>query len=95
MRRYRQGLLACPARRVYSLAEARVTEHHSLAAAAKFVPRCVVCLLPVLRFQGLTTQDPYEVWMAIDFKAHKPSVLSPALRVVRFSGSDLVDGVEA
>lgn len=94
LRLYRQGLLSRPARGVYSLAEARVTEHHSLAVAAKLVPRGVVCLLSALRFHGLTTQDPHEVWMAIDFKAHKPSVLSPALRVVRFSGPALVDGIE-
>jgi predicted transcriptional regulator of viral defense system len=35
LRLYRQGLLIRPARGVYSLAEASVTEHHSLAVAAK------------------------------------------------------------
>lgn len=94
LRLYRQGLLARPARGVYSLAESPVTEHHSLAVTAKLVSRCVVCLLSALRFHGLTTQDPHEVWIAIDFKAHKPSVESPALRVVRFSGRALVEGVE-
>ena len=32
--------------------------------------------------------------MAIDLKARKPSVESPVLRVVRFSGRALVEGVE-
>ena len=95
LRLYRQGLLVRPARGVYALADSSVTEHHSLAVAAKLVPRGVVCLLSALRFHGLTTQDPHEVWMAIDFKAHKPSVASPALRVVRFSGPALVEGIEA
>jgi len=95
LRLYRQGLLVRPARGVYALAESSVTEHHSLAVAAKLVPRGVICLLSALRFHGLTTQDPHEVWMAIDFKAHKPSVASPALRVVRFSGPALVEGIEA
>jgi predicted transcriptional regulator of viral defense system len=94
LRLYRQGLLVRPARGVYSLAEASVTEHHSLAVAAKLVPRGIVCLLSALRFHGLTTQDPHEVWIAIDFKAHKPAVASPALRVVRFSGPALVNGIE-
>ena len=62
--------------------------------AAKRVPRGVICLLSALRFHGLTTQDPHEVWIAIDLKARKPSVQSPALRVVRFSGRSLVEGVE-
>ena len=95
LRLYRQGILVRPARGVYALAESSVTEHHSLAVAAKLVPRGVVCLLSALRFHGLTTQDPHEVWIAIDYKAHKPSVASPALRVVRFSGPALLEGVEA
>jgi predicted transcriptional regulator of viral defense system len=93
LRLYRQGLLVRPARGVYALAESSVTEHHSLAVAAKLVPRSVVCLLSALRFHGLTTQDPHEVWLAIDFKAHKPVVASPALRVVRFSGPALFEGI--
>lgn len=90
----RRGLLERRARGVYVLADAPVSEHHSLALAAKLVPRGVVCLLSALRFHGLTTQDPHEVWMAIDFKARKPSVEFPALRIVRFSGRSLADGTE-
>ncbi|GIU77137.1 MAG: transcriptional regulator [Bryobacteraceae bacterium] len=90
----RRGLLERRARGVYVLADAPVSEHHSLALAAKLVPRGVVCLLSALRFHGLTTQDPHEVWMAIDFKARKPSVKFPALRIVRFSGRSLADGIE-
>ena len=94
LRLLRQGLLVRPARGVYSLADSSVTEHHSLAVAAKRVPRGVVCLLSALRFHGLTTQDPHEVWMAIDFKAHKPSIESPSLHVVRFSGRALTEGID-
>jgi len=93
LRLHRQGLLVRPARGVYALADSSVTEHHTLAIAAKRVPRGVVCLLSALRFHGLTTQDPHEVWMAIDFKAHKPSIESPALRVLRFSGRALAEGI--
>ena len=94
LRLFRKGLLVRAARGVYTLPASPVTEHHSLAVAAKRVPRGVICLLSALRFHGLTTQDPHEVWMAIDFKARKPSVASPALRVVRFSGPALVEGTE-
>ena len=94
LRLYRQGLLVRQARGVYALPESPVTEHHSLAIAAKRTPGGVICLLSALRFHGLTTQDPHEVWMAIDFKAHKPSAASPALRVVRFSGPALLEGIE-
>ncbi len=94
LRLYRAGVLVRLARGVYSLADAPVSEHHSLAVAAKRVPRGVICLLSALRFHGLTTQDPHEVWMAIDFKARKPEVESPAIRVVRFSGQALAEGIE-
>ena len=94
LRLFRQGLLVRQARGVYALPDSPVTEHHSLAIAAKRTPGGVICLLSALRFHGLTTQDPHEVWMAIDFKAHKPSAASPALRVVRFSGPALLEGIE-
>jgi predicted transcriptional regulator of viral defense system len=94
LRLYRRGFLVRQARGIYALPQTPVTEHHSLAMAAKRVPRGVICLLSALRFHGLTTQDPHEVWIAIDLKARKPSVESPALRVVRFSGRSLVEGVE-
>lgn len=94
LRLYRKGLLVRQARGVYALPQTPVTEHHSLAMAAKRVPRGVICLLSALRFHGLTTQDPHEVWIAIDLKARRPSVESPALRVARFSGRSLVEGVE-
>lgn len=94
LRLYRQGFLVRAARGVYTLAETPSSEHHSLAVVAKRVSRGVICLLSALRFHGLTTQDPHEVWLAIDFKARKPSIQSPAVRVVRFSGRALVEGAE-
>lgn len=94
LRLYRSGALDRVSRGVYSLPESPVSEHHSLAVAATRVPRGVICLLSALRFHGLTTQDPHEVWMAIDFKARKPKLETPAMRVVRFSGSALTEGIE-
>jgi predicted transcriptional regulator of viral defense system len=94
LRLYRQGFLVRQARGIYALPESPVTEHHSLAITSKRTPGGVICLLSSLRFHGLTTQDPHEVWMAVDFKAHKPSAASPALRVVRFSGPARLEGIE-
>ena len=94
LRLYRRGLLLRPARGVYALTDSSPTEHNSLAVAAKLVPKGVICLLSALRFHGLTTQDPHEIWLAIDVKAHKPAITSPALRVVRFSGHALTGGIE-
>ena len=93
-RLHRAGLLERPSRGVYVLANAEATEHHALAEACKRVPRGVVCLLSALRFHGLTTQAPFEVWLAIDRKARLPRVEHPPLRVVRFPARELVEGVE-
>ncbi|MGL4552766.1 MAG: type IV toxin-antitoxin system AbiEi family antitoxin domain-containing protein, partial [Gemmataceae bacterium] len=60
----------------------------------KRVPHGVVCLLSALRFHGLTTQAPFEVWLAISRKTRLPNVEHPPLRVVRFPAAALVEGVE-
>jgi predicted transcriptional regulator of viral defense system len=94
LRLFRRGVLDRSARGVYTLANAPVTEHHSLAVAAKQIPHGVVCLLSALQFHGLTTQIPHEIWVAVDVKARRPIVSWPPVRVVRFSGRALTAGVE-
>ncbi len=89
-----KGVLERQARGIYTLREAELTEYHSLVQASKRVPKGVVCLLSALRFQGLTTQSPFEIWMAIDRKARLPKVEGVPLRLVRFSGEALTEGVE-
>jgi predicted transcriptional regulator of viral defense system len=90
----RRGLLERVGRGVYVLPGAEVTQNHSLAQAAKRVPAGVICLLSSLLFHELTTQAPFQVWIAIDVKARLPRVDAPPLRVVRFSGKALQSGVE-
>jgi predicted transcriptional regulator of viral defense system len=51
-------------------------------------------LLSALRFHELTTQAPSEVWLAIGVKARRPKMDYPPLRIVRFSGAALSEGVE-
>ena len=58
------------------------------------MPHGVVCLLSALQFHELTTQAPFEVWLAIGEKARLPKVDFPPLRVVRFSGRALEYGIE-
>ncbi|MEJ2737048.1 MAG: type IV toxin-antitoxin system AbiEi family antitoxin domain-containing protein [Anaerolineae bacterium] len=89
-----RGLLDRVGRGLYVLPDADVSEHHTLAEAGKRVPHGVVCLLSALRFHGLTTQSPSEVWLAIANKAWRPQVDYPPLRFVRFSERTLEAGVE-
>jgi len=90
----REGKLEHPGRGIYSLPGADVTEHHTLVEVSRRVSHGTICLLSALRFHGLTTQTPSEVWLAIDVKARKPNIGKPDLRIVRFSGKALEYGVE-
>jgi predicted transcriptional regulator of viral defense system len=90
----RRGLLERVDRGLYVLPDTPVTERHSLAEAAKRIPHGVVCLLSALRFHGLTTQAPFEVWLAIDPKLRRPRVGALPVRIVRFSGQALSAGIE-
>jgi predicted transcriptional regulator of viral defense system len=81
-------------RGLYALTDADLTEKHSLVQASKRVPNGVICLLSALRFHELTTQNPFEVWIAIDQKAWRPSLTHPPLRIVHLSGRAFSTGIE-
>lgn len=93
-RLYRRGLIDRVARGLYAWPDADLGEHQTLAEAARQVPRGVVCLLSALAFHDLTTQIPHEVWLALPPKAWLPQVEYPKLRVFRFSGRALTEGIE-
>ncbi len=88
------GQLVRIARGVYTSADYQASEHGALVAVAKRAPDVVFCLLTALRLHELTTQSPFEVWIAIPNKAHPPRLDYPPLRVVRFSPESLAAGVE-
>jgi predicted transcriptional regulator of viral defense system len=90
----RQGLVAREARGIYTVADHTPTAAHTLAQVAKRVPAGVFCLLTALRFHELTTQSPADVWIALREKARKPRLDYPRLRVARFSGQALTEGIE-
>jgi predicted transcriptional regulator of viral defense system len=89
-----RGVIERVGRGLYRDPGAPPTERSDLAQAARLVPGGVVCLLSALRFHGLTTQNPFEVWMAIDRKAWRPRPGHPPLRFVFLSGVALREGVE-
>src|SRR5690625_1914705 len=93
-RAVRRGLLERVSHGLYGLPNRTPSAHSSLALVAKRIPGGVVCLLSALRFHDLTTQAPFEVWLAIDNKAATPKLDYPPLRLVRFSGMAFTKGVE-
>jgi predicted transcriptional regulator of viral defense system len=82
-------------RGLYALPGYQGTEHSALLTVAKRAPHAVFCLLTALRLHGLTTQAPFEAWIAIGNKDHAPRLDYPPLRIVRYSAPSLAFGVDA
>lgn len=79
---------------LYRLTEPDLTEMETVAMVASAVPQGIVCLLSALRVHEIGSQSPWQVWMAIDRKARKPTRLPSSVRIVRFSGVFLTYGVD-
>ena len=90
----RAGQLTRVGRGLYAVPTLRPTEHHTLAEIAKRVPKGVICLLTALRVHGLGTQNPREVWLAVDRRAGLPRVDFARVRLVRISGAALKFGID-
>jgi len=89
-----QGKLERVGRGLYALPEADPSAQRSLAEVAKRVPQGVVCLLSALQFHELTTQAPFQVWLAIPRGTWRPSIDYPPVRVLPFSPACWQTGVE-
>ena len=82
------------ARGLYAMPGYQSGEHGALVEVAKRAPDALFCLLTALRIHDLTTQSPFEVWIAIGNKSHPPRMEYPPLRTTRFSAAALTTGVE-
>lgn len=90
----KQGLLQRSGRGLYALSAADHTEHHSLVEASQRVPHGVICLLSALRFHQISTQAPFETWLAIQGKSHQPQEPLLSLRIVYMTGAAFNTGIE-
>ena len=90
----KKGLLVKMARGIYIPADSEISQNAGLAMVSKRVPHGVICLLSALQFHDIGTQSPFEVWVAIDQKAATPRIDYPPIRIVRFSGKALSEGIE-
>jgi len=88
------GRLQRVARGVYALPGTLSSEHRPLAEVTLQVPRGVICLLSALRFHGLGTQVPRQVWLAMPHNSPTPRVQRPLVHTVRMSGASLTEGIQ-
>lgn len=89
-----KGLVTQLGRGLYQLPDAAIDTHHSLAEAAKQVPKGVVALTSALSFHELTDTIPSRVWLAIGPKDRQSRRTHPPLQLVRFKPDLLHAGVE-
>ena len=88
------GIVNRAGRGLYILPDADITEHHTFAEVGQRIPKGILCLLSALSFHRLTTQNPHEVWLALDHKAWRPAIGTVAIRIIYSSGAALHEGVE-
>lgn len=88
-------LLRKISRGLYVSVDTEPTTNHTIAQVCKRIPDGVVCLTSSLQFHEVTTQQPYQVWIALDRKAWKPKVSDLPINIVRFSqGPVFNEGIE-
>ena len=89
----RAGKLERVGRGLYSSPQTEATEHRTLVEVCKKVPQGVICLSSALRFHELTTESPFEVWIAVRRDSWKPRTDYPPIRAVRFSPESFEFGI--
>ncbi|MDK9720406.1 MAG: type IV toxin-antitoxin system AbiEi family antitoxin domain-containing protein [Rhodospirillales bacterium] len=82
------------ARGLYQMPDADIQAGHTLAEAAKIVPKGVICLISALSYHELTLQMPPHVWVAIENRTRQPKPDYPPMRFVRFSPKALSEGID-
>ena len=90
----KQGKLLQVAYGLYTLPDTKFDEKQSLLEVQNLVPKGVFCLLTALQYHDLTTQNPFEVWLAVDRNAAVPRIRSVQNRIFRMSREIFNAGIE-
>ena len=90
-----QGLLNTISRGVYRLASTAPIADPDLLAVAARVPQGVLCLVSALAVHEITTQIPHAVDIALPPGAWAPDLKHPPIRIFRFSGRSMTEGIES
>ena len=90
----RSGQLVQLSRGLYQLPDAPLDANHSLAEAAKRVPKGVICLDSALAFHELTDRTSRYIWMAIGVREWRPRITNPPIQIMRFGPKVLETGIE-
>lgn len=89
-----EGLLTKLERGVYKLSDTDLLANPDLAIVAKKIPKAKVCLISALDFYEMTTEIPHKVHIALPRTSRDPKLDHPPIKVYRFSGDSLTEGIE-
>ena len=87
----KRGILRRVVRGIYTLAD-YYPALEAFAETMKSAPQSVLCLLSALQFHEITTQMPFETWVAIERNATRPKL--PNVRIVRLTGVSFSEGIQ-
>lgn len=90
----RKGKVIRLARGLYQLPDAPLDANHSLAEAAKLVPKGIICLESALAYHDLIDSLPRSICMAIGFDDWRPQIAHPPIQIVRFGPKVLRSSIE-
>jgi predicted transcriptional regulator of viral defense system len=93
-RLFQEGQLERIDRGIYALKGTEFNENQTILEVAVKVPNGVLCLISALRFHGLTTQNPFEIWIAIERDTWIPKTDAVRLRVFSFTENVYKAGIE-
>ena len=88
----KRGKLLQVAYGLYALPETQFDEKQSLIEVQHLVPKGVFCLLTALQFHDLTTQNPFQVWLAVERNAAVPRIRSVQKRLIETEIMSLHEG---
>ncbi len=89
-----EGVIELLARGMYRLTERRNPSAPDLAIVATKIRDGIICLISALSFHNLTTEIPHEVYVALGRTKRHPRLAYPPVRIFRFSGVNLTEGIE-
>lgn len=89
-----QGVIERLGRGMYRFADMPSLGNPDLATVAMKVPKGVICLISALSYHEMTTEIPYEIYLALPRGAEPPRLDYPPLRIFWFSGPAFEEGIE-
>lgn len=90
----RDGNLIKIAKGCFALPEYSFPEHHDILLLSKEIPKMVVSLLSALSFHNLTTQSPFETWIALPKGSWRPRLTYPPIHISFLSEPAYSFGIE-